>query len=111
MGIIHKGEMEDKIDLLYSLFDINNDHCVDKPEMIGLFNNFFNILKKVSFKSEMQKPLKNLASECNEFETNDVIIQLVDDIFHNYAKTDDNFLSADEQREYIQDVFDTQNIE
>jgi len=53
MGIIHKGEMEDKIDLLYSLFDINNDHCVDKPEMIGLFNHFFNILKKVSFKSEV----------------------------------------------------------
>lgn len=105
MGIIHKGEITDKVDLLYNLFDIDQDSCVSKPEMIGLFNQFFNILKRVVFKSEQLKPLKDLANECNEFETNDVIIQLVDDVFHMYAKTDDNFLTADELRDYIQDVF------
>lgn len=101
MGIIHKGTYDDKCALLYSLFDIDSDNCVSKHEMIKFFEKFFHVLKKVNFKGEKLKRLRDLIMDTTEYELNDVIIGVVDDVYAKFAVTDEYFLTSEELKAYL----------
>lgn len=96
MGVIHYGDIDDKIKLLYRLFDDDFDNYVSKDEMIKILNELFIILKTVRFNNGDLSGFKEIAEKLTEFEINDVVIEIVNDIFENFGKSDEFFMTKEE---------------
>lgn len=100
---MRKGSVEEKCELFYSFFDEDGDNFVTKDEMITCFSHFYEVFRKDEIKGQKMLQLKKSISECSEFEINQCILDVVNEIFEKYAKKDETLISRDEIQKYLYD--------
>lgn len=101
---MRKGNIEEKCELFYSFFDEDGDNFVTKDEMISCFSEFFEAFQKDKDKGQKMLQLKKSVSESSEFEINQCILDVVNEIFEKYAKKDETLITREEIQKYLYDM-------
>ena len=107
MAILRKGTLEEKCDLLYSFFDQDCDNLVSKNELITLFREFFKVFSGLNVKEGGLRSLKENLESATDHEMNQVILEIVDEIFTNYAKKESTLIHREEIQLYLYDIVAT----
>lgn len=85
IAVLRKGSIDERVNFIYSLFDLNGDKYVEKQEMIEVFQSFVDAMKLCTFEPQQLKNLKGFVNDLPEFDIRAHLAENVDEIYLKYS--------------------------
>jgi len=89
MGVMLRGDPTERLDFIYTFFDVNKEGFVYADDMFKIMYEFYTTLIELNFEHTVLNQLKQSLAGLDLKEMKQLINEIVQDIYTNYSSSKD----------------------